>query len=149
VADGDLETAARGLGRPYEAVGRVTSGAGRGRLLGFPTMNLALPSPRKLLPPVGVYAVRVTAAAGRFEGMMNLGPRPTFGEQAVTLEVHLFDTAGDWYGRPVGVEFIARLRDTMKFSGPDALVAQLKIDAEMARRALTEVRSADTLIGST
>ncbi|HEU4988614.1 MAG: bifunctional riboflavin kinase/FAD synthetase [Gemmatimonadota bacterium] len=148
IAAGDLATAARGLGRFYEAVGRVTAGEGRGRLLGFPTINLALPSPRKLLPPVGVYAVRVTSATGTFGGMMNLGPRPTFGDEAITLEVHLFDAAGDWYGRPVGVQFVARLRDTMKFSGPDALVSQLKLDAENARRALTEVRAPDTLIGS-
>jgi riboflavin kinase/FMN adenylyltransferase len=149
VAEGDLATAERGLGRPYEVVGRVTAGEGRGRLLGFPTLNLTLPSDRKLLPPLGVYAVRVNGAPGRFGGMMNLGPRPTFGDDARSLEVHLFDTAGDWYGRPVSVEFVARLRDTVKFSGPDALVAQLKIDAEDARRALTEVRSPDTLIGST
>lgn len=148
VAAGDLALAERGLGRRYEAVGRVAAGHGRGRRLGFPTVNLALPSPRKLLPPVGVYAVRVTSAAGAFGGMMNLGPRPTFDDQTVALEVHLFDAAGDWYGRHVGVEFVARLRDTIKFSGPDALAAQLKSDAENARRALTEVLSPDTLKGS-
>ncbi|MDE3053921.1 MAG: bifunctional riboflavin kinase/FAD synthetase [Gemmatimonadota bacterium] len=149
VAAGDLDRAARMLGRPYEAIGRVTTGGGRGRLLGFPTINLALPSPRKLLPPVGVYAVRVRSAAGTFGGMMNLGPRPTFGDDRVTLEVHLFGAEGDWYGRPVSVEFVARLRDTMKFSGPDALAAQLARDAENARRALTEVLAPDTVKGST
>jgi riboflavin kinase / FMN adenylyltransferase len=148
VASGDLATAARGLGRPYDVMGRVSTGAGRGRLLGFPTINLTLPSTRKLLPPVGVYAVRVTSGEGAFDGMMNLGPRPTFGDTATTLEVHLFDATGVWYGRPVSVAFAARLRDTMKFSGADALVAQLKADAESARRALTEVRAPDTLIGS-
>ncbi len=134
---GDLAGAARGLGRPYEALGRVVAGAGRGRLLGFPTINLALPSPRKLLPPVGVYAVRIASAAGTLGGMLNLGPRPTFGDDAIALEAHLFEAGGDWYGRPVAVEFVARLRDTLKFSGPEALVAQLKIDAQSARRALT------------
>ena len=148
IASGDLGRAERALGRRYEVVGRVTVGEGRGRLLGYPTINLALPSPRKLLPPQGVYAVRVTSGAGSFGGMMNLGPRPTFGDETVTLEVHLFGAAGEWYGRPVGVEFVARLRDTMKFSGPDALVAQLKLDAEHAHRALTEVLSPDTLRGS-
>lgn len=148
VATGDLAKAARGLGRPYEVMGRVSTGAGRGRGLGFPTINLALPSSRKLLPPLGVYAVRVTSAEGTFGGMMNLGPRPTFGDSVTTLEVHLFDAGGTWYGRPVGVQFVSRLRDTMKFSGPDALAAQLKTDAETARAALTEVRSPDTLIGS-
>lgn len=148
VASADLARAALGLGRRYEAVGRVTVGRGRGRGLGFPTVNIALPSRRKLLPPVGVYAVRVASAAGTFGGMMNLGPRPTFGDDTVALEVHLFGAAGDWYGRPVAVEFVARLRDTKKFSGPDELAAQLKSDAENARRALTEVLSPDTLIGS-
>lgn len=148
VAIGDLARAARGLGRPYEVLGRVSAGAGRGRGLGFPTINLTLPSPGKLLPPLGVYAVRVTSAEGSFGGMMNLGPRPTFGDGTTTLEIHLFDTAGSWYGRPVGVQFVARLRDTMKFSGPEALVQQLRADADAARRALTELRTSDTLIGS-
>ncbi|HEX8724695.1 MAG TPA: riboflavin biosynthesis protein RibF [Gemmatimonadaceae bacterium] len=148
VASGDLVTAARGLGRPYEAMGRVAAGAGRGRGLGFPTINLTLPSPRKLLPPLGVYAVRVASAAGTFGGMMNLGPRPTFGESATTLEVHLFDAGGSWYERPVSVQFVARLRDTMKFSGADALAAQLRMDADAAHRALTEVRLPNTVIGS-
>jgi len=148
VARGDLVGAARGLGRWYEVTGRVTAGDGRGRLLGFPTLNLALPSSRKLLPPVGVYAVRVVSAAGTFGGMMNLGPRPTFGDEAVSLEVHVFDASGDWYGRPVGVQFVARLRDTMAFSGPDQLVAQLNADALNARRALTELLTPDIVIGS-
>lgn len=148
VAGGDLAKVARGMGRLYEAMGRVTAGEGRGRLLGFPTINLALPSPKKLLPPVGVYAVRVASAAGVFGGMMNLGPRPTFGDEAISLEIHLFDAGGDWYDRPVSVQFVARLRDTIKFDGPDALVAQLKRDAETARRALTEVHAPDTLRGS-
>lgn len=149
VATGDLVTAERGLGRPYEVFGRVSSGAGRGRLLGFPTINLSLPSPRKLLPPVGVYAVRVICAAGTFGGMMNLGPRPTFGDQGVRLEVHVFEAEGDWYGRPVSVQFVKRLRETMKFSGPEALRAQLESDAVNARRALTVVPAPDTVIGST
>ncbi|HET7631272.1 MAG TPA: bifunctional riboflavin kinase/FAD synthetase [Gemmatimonadaceae bacterium] len=148
VSAGDLATAARGLGRPYEVAGRVTAGDGRGRLLGFPTLNVRVLSPRKLLPPLGVYAVQVNGAAGRFGGMVNLGPRPTFGDEHTTLEAHLFGASGDWYGQPVGVEFVARLRDTMKFSGADALVAQLKIDAENARRALTELGSPDTVMGS-
>jgi len=69
--------------------------------------------------------------------MMNLGPRPTFGDDRPSLEAHLFDAAGDWYGAPVTVEFVERLRETRKFSGPDALVAQLREDAERARGALT------------
>ena len=137
VAHGDLARALEGLGRRYGFNGAVTSGAQRGRLLGFPTLNLALASSRKLLPPHGVYAIRAAGRSGQFGGMMNLGPRPTFGDTAVSLEVHLFDAVGDWYGQTVRVEFVSRLRDTMKFSGPDALVAQLRIDAEDAHRALS------------
>lgn len=137
IAHGDLARASDGLGRRYSFSGRVVSGEGRGRLLGFPTLNLELASRRKLLPPHGVYSVYVEGRGGAFGGMMNLGPRPTFGDATVALEVHLFDAAGDWYGRTVRVEFISRLRETMKFSGPGELVAQLKRDAEQARAALT------------
>jgi riboflavin kinase / FMN adenylyltransferase len=124
------------LGRRYSFSGSVRSGEQRGRLLGFPTLNIALPLGRKLLPPHGVYAVRAEGRGAAFGGMMNLGPRPTFGDTEVSLEVHLFGASGDWYGQKVRVEFVSRLRDTMKFGGPEELVSQLRIDAENARRAL-------------
>jgi riboflavin kinase/FMN adenylyltransferase len=68
--------------------------------------------------------------------MMNLGPRPTFGDARTTLEIHLFDSDTDWYGAHVRVEFVERLRDTMRFAGPEALREQLRSDEESARRAL-------------
>ena len=86
VAGGDLERAEYGLGRRYALGGRVVRGASRGRNLGFPTINVALPNPRKLLPPQGVYAVRVQTPGGAHGGMLNLGPRPTFGDSAVSIE---------------------------------------------------------------
>ena len=138
IAHGDLDRARRALGRPYLFSGTVVPGEQRGRDLGYPTLNIALPSSRKLLPPDGVYAVRARSARGVFGGMMNLGGRPTFGELERTLEVHLFDASGDWYGERVSVELIRRLRDTVRFSGVDALVAQLARDAEDARFALTQ-----------
>ncbi|HXT15896.1 MAG TPA: bifunctional riboflavin kinase/FAD synthetase [Gemmatimonadaceae bacterium] len=138
VAHGDLERTARALGRPYAFRGRVVSGEQRGRLMGYPTLNVALPSPRKLLPPDGVYAVRTRTSRGSFGGMMNLGGRPTFGDATRTLEVHLFDVSGDWYGEAVSVELIRRLRDTTRFASVEALVAQLGRDAESARLALTQ-----------
>jgi riboflavin kinase / FMN adenylyltransferase len=141
VAGGDLAHAADGLGRPYSVSGVVIHGAARGRLLGFRTINLGATSPRKLLPPEGVYAVRTQTPGGSFAGMMNLGPRPTFGETAVALEAHLFDTDGDWYGARVRVDFIARLRDTRKFAGPDELVKQLARDEQMARVAIGRARA--------
>jgi riboflavin kinase/FMN adenylyltransferase len=137
VAGGDLARAALGLGRPYSVSGRVVHGAQRGRDLGFRTLNLPSPPPRKLLPPEGVYAVRVQTHLGPFGGMLNLGGRPTFGESERNLEVHLFDADGDWYDRTVRIDFISRLRDTIRFDGPAALVAQLHRDEADARRALT------------
>lgn len=137
VAGGDLDRAALGLGRPYSVGGHVVAGASRGRLIGFPTINLEPVSPRKLLPPEGVYAVRVQTPRGPFGGMMNLGPRPTFGDATLTLEAHLFDAEGDLYGTYVRIEFVERLRDTMRFPDADALRAQLARDEERARAALT------------
>ena len=140
IASGDLDRAALGLGRRYSASGRVVHGEARGRLLGYPTLNVELPSPRKLLPPEGVYAVRVQTPRGPFGGMMNLGPRPTFGDARVGLEAHVFDAAGEFYGAWVRVDFVARLRDVQRFPSTDALVEQLGRDAAEARRALARVR---------
>ena len=137
IAGGDLERAAHALGRPYALGGRVVQGAARGRGLGFPTINLAPPSPRKLLPPQGVYAVRVQTPGGAHGGMLNLGPRPTFGDPSAGIEAHLFDASGDWYGAWVRVDFITRLRDTQKFANAAALVEQLRRDEDDARRALS------------
>ena len=144
VAGGDLQRAAAGLGRPYGVSGVVIAGEQRGRLLGFPTLNLATPSPRKLLPPEGVYAVRVQTPSGPLGGMMNLGPRPTFGDTTASLEVHAFGGGGDWYGASVRVDFVARMRDTMKFNGPSDLVAQLHRDAEQAK-AILAANSVDSI----
>jgi riboflavin kinase/FMN adenylyltransferase len=141
IAAGDLERAARLLGRPYSISGRVQGGDRRGRLLGFPTINLGAPSPRKLLPPAGVYAVRAQTHLGPFGGMMNLGARPTFGDASVAIEVHLFDAEGDFYDRAVRVDILARLRDTKKFDSAESLVAQLREDEQQARRALTQPSS--------
>jgi riboflavin kinase/FMN adenylyltransferase len=139
VAGGDLETARRGLGRWYSVAGRVVRGAGRGRRLGVPTLNLAPPDARKLLPPDGVYAARVGWRGGRHGAMLNLGPRPTFGEAARTLEAHLFDFTGDLEGETVTVEFLRRLRDVRRFAAVDELTAQLGRDRADALRALTEL----------
>ena len=140
VAGGDLERATRALGRLYSVSGVVRPGSRRGRTLGFPTINLPNPPARKLLPPEGVYAVRTQTPVGAFGGMMNMGPRPTFGDAETSLEVHLFGDAGDLYGAHVRVEFVARLRDTQRFPSPAALAEQLGRDAEDARRALTALR---------
>ncbi len=136
VAGGDLDRAREGLGRPYAVGGRVVRGEQRGRLLGFPTINVPLPSPRKLLPPQGVYAVRVQTPRGPFGGMLNLGPRPTFGEAEATIETHLFDAEGEFYGMRVRIDFLRRLRDTRRFDSPQALAEQLARDERAARETL-------------
>lgn len=133
VAGGDLARAADGLGRAYSISGVVVPGAARGRALGYRTLNLGAASPRKLLPPEGVYAVTVQTNTGVFGGMLNLGPRPTFGDTGTTLEAHLFDADGDWYGTRVRVDFVAPLRETRKFADVAALRRQLEQDEQMAR----------------
>jgi riboflavin kinase/FMN adenylyltransferase len=136
VAGGDLDTAATLLGRRYGVSGVVERGAGRGRALGVPTINVGRIPGRKLLPPDGVYAVAVETRRGRFGGMMNQGGRPTFGDEARTLEAHLFDFAGDLYGEPVRLTWMARLRDVRRFDSAADLVAQLAQDRANARAVL-------------
>jgi riboflavin kinase / FMN adenylyltransferase len=146
---GELDRASALLGRHYSVRGQVVAGEARGRLLGFPTLNVDPGAPRKLFPPDGVYAVLVDGSRGRFSGMMNLGGRPTFGDERRTLEAHLFDASGDFYGDDVSVAFVVRLRDTMRFPDPDALIAQLHRDASAARAALTALGESGNLNGST
>lgn len=136
VAGGDLDGAFLGLGRRYSLGGQVVHGARRGRLLEYPTANVALPGPRKLLPPEGVYAIRAQTPMGPYDGMLNLGPRPTFGDAQSVVEAHLFDAKLELYGARLRIDFVARLRDTQKFSGIDALKAQLAKDEDHARRIL-------------
>lgn len=137
VAGGDLTHAAEFLGRPYSIAGTVVPGAQRGRALGFPTLNLSQPPERKLLPPDGVYAVRVQTPQGEFGGMMSLGGRPTFDDDTRTIEAYLFDTSGDFYGQRVRIDVIKRLREIRRFPTPEALVAQIREDEVAARFSLT------------
>jgi riboflavin kinase/FMN adenylyltransferase len=147
VAGGDLERAAAGLGRLYSVSGRVLEGSQRGRTIGFPTLNLGPPPPRKLLPPEGVYAVRVQTPGGPVGGMMNLGPRPTFGDASTSLEAHLFDAGGDFYGADVRIDFVMRLRETRKFASAELLSRQLRDDERDARNALTLLQLPGNLKG--
>lgn len=148
IESGDLAQAEEALGRRYSVRGTVVPGDARGRSLGFPTVNVQPESPRKLVPPDGVYAVEVETSTGRFGGMMNLGGRPTFGDARRTIEAHLFDTTGDFYGDVVRVGFVARLRDTLLFAGPTELMQQLTLDELGARRALTLLAESAKLKGS-
>jgi riboflavin kinase/FMN adenylyltransferase len=151
---GDPPAATLLLGRPFEIEARVMRGDARGRTIGFPTANLWLGD--YLRPALGVYAVRVAIAepgarAGRtlaetadwLDGVANLGLRPTFGGLTEPrLEVHLFDYAGDLYGRRLRVALVEFLRPERKFDGIEALKAQIIKDAEAARAILVDHRQA-------
>ncbi|TMC70545.1 MAG: bifunctional riboflavin kinase/FAD synthetase [Chloroflexi bacterium] len=132
---GDVEAAARLLGRPYSVRGRVVHGAKRGRALGFPTINLALPKER-LLPRDGIYAMWAEMGERRFKAAASLGVRPTFGGGERVLEAYLLDYTGELYGEEVEVAFVKRLRDEIAFASPSELAAQIARDVEETRRAL-------------
>jgi riboflavin kinase/FMN adenylyltransferase len=133
---GDVEAAERLLGRPYDVRGRVVHGAKRGRALGFPTINLALPKER-LLPRDGIYAMWAEMGEGRFKAAASLGVRPTFGGGERVLEAYLLDFTGEVYGEEVEVTFVKRLRDELAFASPAELSAQIARDVEETKRALS------------
>jgi riboflavin kinase/FMN adenylyltransferase len=137
---GAVAEAAKLIGRPYGLQAEVVSGDGRGRLLDFPTANLKPLSPAKLIPRDGVYAVFVYLDGERFSGMMNIGVRPTFGEEERTLEVHLHDFDRDIYGKVARVEFIERIRDERRFATPELLQQQLQEDQQKTLNVLKEVQ---------
>jgi len=132
VAAGDLDTAALLLGRRYSVHGPVVRGRQLGRTIGFPTANLSVN--REQLPPPGVYAVVAGGSAGRWEGVANLGHRPTVegGGAELKLEVHLFGVDRELYGEDLEVEFVAWIRPEQRFDGLDALKEQIRRDADEA-----------------
>jgi riboflavin kinase/FMN adenylyltransferase len=136
VAGGDLETAARLLGRPYQVIGCVGRGEQRGRTIGVPTINLTEVPADKVLPPDGVYAVRVQWRGGRAEGMMNQGPKPTFRDGRRSIEAHLFGFDGDLYGEWVRLEWVGRIRDVRRFESAEQLREQLQRDRAQAQALL-------------
>jgi riboflavin kinase/FMN adenylyltransferase len=132
---GKVGEANRLLGRAYGVTGRVVTGKGRGgKILGVPTANLV--PENDLLPSCGIYAVWVMRDGERLPGVANIGTCPTFGNQDLTLEVHLLDFTGDLYGEVLQVEFVARLRDEQRFSSIDELAAQIRKDMDEGRRVL-------------
>jgi riboflavin kinase/FMN adenylyltransferase len=145
IARGALARAARLMGGPPVVCGRVVPGTGRGRRLGCPTANLRLID--QVVPPCGVYAVRVGLLAGRlpaqqrptgrwWDGVMNLGVRPTFGGGPLVCEVHLFGFSGSLRGRPVMVSLLKKLRNERRFPTPKALRRQIAHDVRRAKRLL-------------
>jgi riboflavin kinase/FMN adenylyltransferase len=134
VASGDVNTAARMLGRPYFVRGTVVHGSARGRNLGFPTANLDLKS--ELVPGRGVYAVRVHLGEDCHDAVANLGVRPTFGRNQFCMEVHLLDRKGNLYEQDLRVDFIERIRAERQFESAEALVAQIAADIQQTREVL-------------
>lgn len=131
---GDIDSVIRLLGRRYSIRGKVVTGDQRGRTIGFPTANIE-PDEPYVTPIQGVYAVKALVKGLYYDGVMNVGVKPTFttGEFRPTWEVHLFDFADDVYGETVTVELVAFLRKERKFSSIDELVAQINRDAEAAK----------------
>jgi riboflavin kinase/FMN adenylyltransferase len=131
VAAGRIDEAREILTAPYRIRGMVTHGAGRGARIGFPTANISAID--TLLPGAGVYAGCATVLGEHWPAAINIGGNPTFGEQALKVEVHLIGYEGQLYGQPLEVDFFSRLREVRPFSGIDELKAQLASDVAAAR----------------
>lgn len=151
LADGEVRAAAAALGRPYAIRGTVVRGEGRGRRLGFPTANIELADPRKLVPAAGVYAARARIGsrtehsagdADPLDGLMHIGPRPTFHDDRPTLEFFAFDFAGDLYGETLEIALCERLRGIERFDSGAALVAAMRSDASAGRAVFEAGRGA-------
>lgn len=147
VSLGELDRAAAMLGRPVSLLGTVIRGDQRGRLLGFPTANLDLH--QELQPPKGVYAALVhfpkcngdlDAANPLHPAVVNIGHRPTFEKQEISVEAHLLDFEGDLYDQDMEVFFLDFLRGEQRFGGPAALVAQIQEDVALARQLLASAK---------
>ena len=135
VAAGDVEEAARMLGRRFFVDGAVVAGDGRGRSIGFPTANVE--PVNETLPAAGVYACLLGVEGEPMRpAVANLGRRPTFGGETTRLEVHVLDFARDLYGARVRVAFAARLRAEKRFAGPEELAQQIADDVARARQVL-------------
>ena len=129
ITAGEVQQAAKMLGRSYSISGIVAHGNERGRLLGYPTANLELVDAHVAIPLGGVYAVRAYVDGGVYGGMANIGKNPTFGDvEKPRLETNIFGFSGDIYGKTLTIEFVQRIRGEVKFTGIDALKEQLAQD---------------------
>jgi len=143
---GDVDLARQLLTRPYRIRGMVTHGAGRGAKIGFPTANLEAID--TLLPAQGVYAARAITPCGNWPAAVNIGPNPTFGEQALKVEAHLIGFQGTLYGQALEMEFLSRLRSIRPFESIEALKAQLQHDIAAAERIeASEVEEEEDTVG--
>jgi riboflavin kinase/FMN adenylyltransferase len=136
---GDVQQANAFLGRNYAITGRVVHGEKIGRSLGFPTANISIKENYKLIPADGIYAVRVCLKYNKFDGMLNIGNRPTIGGDHKTIEVNIFDFNEDIYESEISIEFVDLIRKEIKFSSLDALKEQLKIDKQSVTERLSKL----------
>lgn len=135
IKDGQLVGASRLLGRPVSVMGKVARGDGRGRRLGFPTANLAITG--GVVPALGVYAVRVKIRRRSWDGMANIGRRPSFKKNdPVSIETHLFDFSGNLYGQEIIVELVHKIREEVVFLSERQFIAQLCKDRRQAQEVL-------------
>ncbi|MBN2602232.1 MAG: bifunctional riboflavin kinase/FAD synthetase [Candidatus Marinimicrobia bacterium] len=134
LAEGNVEKAARFLGRFYHLSGTVVHGSGRGKTLGFPTANIKPDSTDKMIPSDGIYLTECFTGKSRYFGICNIGVRKTFDEQNRIIEVYLMDVdAINLYGHKFEVKFLERLRDEIKFASSAELIAQMKKDERNCR----------------
>jgi len=136
LGEGDVTVANRLLGRSYTLDGVVVRGERKGRELGFPTANIQVGDPEKMLPRDGIYAVYGWVRGERLPGLLHLGPRPTFAGFAPSVELWLMDWSGDIYGDRVRVEFVERIRDILPFTSADALIHAMHADEQRGREIL-------------
>jgi riboflavin kinase/FMN adenylyltransferase len=129
VKHGNVRDVVSLLGRHFSLGGKVVHGHHRGKVMGFPTANIQ--TEKELIPKNGVYAAKVKIDQDMYDGACNIGPNPTFGDNAIAIEVFIFDFAGDLYGRELRVYFVERIRDERKF--PDAVALQMAITDDVAR----------------
>ncbi|WP_425390907.1 bifunctional riboflavin kinase/FAD synthetase [Ekhidna sp.] len=134
---GEIHLANSLLGRHYSIKGKIIDGNKKGRSIGFPTANIEIPESYKLLPADGAYAVRVIVEDEKYNGMLNIGFKPTVDGTQRTIETHLFNFDADIYGREIVVEFVRSLRKEMKFASIEELKDQLRKDKEAALEILS------------
>lgn len=135
---GEINVATEYLGRPYSLTGLVIPGDKRGRIIGFPTANIYVNEKYKLIPADGIYAVIVNHQGKSYNGMLNIGYRPTFGGQDKTIEVNIFDFDKNIYQQNLTVKFIALLRGEIKFNDIEELKNQLMKDKEAVNKILSQ-----------
>jgi riboflavin kinase/FMN adenylyltransferase len=146
LAKGDMEEASIMLGRPFSIKGKIIKGESRGKSLGYPTVNLDVP--REIaLPKCGVYTASVCVKGCMFGAVTNIGTRPTFSGETVSVETHIIGFEGSLYGETLRVFFAKRLRDEIKFSSGEALAYQISQDVERTKEILSHWNACDQAFG--